>query len=137
MIEEYVETGKARIVFRDFPYNFPALIGSMVLRCLDDDIRYQYTEALYQLQSTWVLSENAKTIQELYKIMQSGGMSKNQFDNCIKNAELENQLLEEVINVQKEYKIKSTPSFIINGILLEGNKPLKDFRQIIDKILSE
>jgi len=39
--------------------------------------------------------------------------------------------------VQKEFKIKSTPSFIINGNLLQGNKSIKDFRQIIDKILSE
>ena len=42
-----------------------------------------------------------------------------------------------LINAQSEFNIKSTPSFLINGILLEGNKPIKDFRQIIDKILSE
>ena len=38
---------------------------------------------------------------------------------------------------EKEFKIKSTPSFIINGNLLQGNKSIKAFRQIIDKILSE
>ena len=135
--KEFVDTGKAKIVFRDFPFNYPALLGSMVLRCVPNNIRYQYTNALYQLQSKWVVRENAKTKQELYKIMQSGGMTKENFNNCIENVELENEILKEVMNAQSEFNIKSTPSFIINGILLEGNKPIKEFRQIINKILSE
>jgi protein-disulfide isomerase len=38
---------------------------------------------------------------------------------------------------QKEFNIKSTPSFVVNGNIVEGNKNIKEFRQIIDKILSE
>ena len=135
--KEFVDTGKVKIVFRDFPFNYPALLGSMLLRCVPKDIRYQYSNVLYQLQSKWVVRENAKTTQELYKIMQSGGMTKEEFNQCIEDVDLENEILQGVIEAQKEYNIKSTPSFIVNGILLEGNKPIKDFRQIIDKILSE
>ena len=43
----------------------------------------------------------------------------------------------DLMAAQSEFNIKSTPSFLINGILIEGSKPIKDFRQIIDKILSE
>ena len=137
LIEEFVDTGKAKIVFRDFPFNYPALLGSMVLRCVPEDIRYEYTNALYQLQSQWVVRENAKTTKELYKIMQSGGMTKEKFNKCIDNVDLENEILHGVMAAQSEFNIKSTPSFIINGILIEGNKPIKDFRQIIEKILSK
>ncbi len=137
LIKEFVDTGKARIVFRDFPFNYPALLGSMVLRCVPEDIRYQYSNALYHLQSKWVLRENSKTTQELYKIMQSGGMTKERFNECIDNVELENEILNGLMAAQSEFNIKSTPSFLINGILIEGNKAIKDFRQIIDKILSE
>jgi len=56
---------------------------------------------------------------------------------CISNVELENEILQGLIAAQNEFNIKSTPSFIINGTLFEGNKDIKDFRQIIDKILSE
>ena len=135
--EEFVDTGIAKIVFRDFPFNYPALLGSMVLRCVPEDIRFQYSNALYKLQSKWVVRENAKSTQELYKIMQSGGMTKEEFNQCIRDVDLENEILQGVISAQSEFNIKSTPSFIINGILLEGNKPIKDFRQIINKILSE
>jgi len=135
--KEYVDTEKVRFVFRDFPFNYPALLGSMVLRCIPEDVRYDYMNALFQLQPTWVSGNNDKTIQELYKIMQSGGMKKEEFSSCISNKDLEEEILQGVINAQNEYNIRSTPSFLINGILVEGNKTIKEFRQIIDKILSE
>ena len=137
LIKEYVDTGKARIVFRDFPFNYPALLGSMVLRCIPEDVRYDYMNALFQLQQKWVVRENAKSAQELYKIMQSGGMTKEEFETCTNNVELENTILQALIAAQNEFNIQSTPSFLINGNLVEGNKSIKEFRQIIDKILSE
>jgi len=134
---EYIDTGKVRLVFRDFPFNYPALLGSMVIRCIPDDVRYDYMNALYMLQKNWVVRENSITKKELYKIMQSGGMTKQEFETCISNIEIENEILEGVMAAQKEFNIRSTPSFLINGNLVEGNKNIKEFRQIIDKILSE
>ena len=135
--KEYIDTGKVRIVFRDYPFNYPALLGSMVLRCIPENYRYDYMNALFKLQTDWVNKKNKKTIQELYKIMQSGGMTKDEYDACIYNTELENEILKGVMEAQKQFNIKSTPSFIINGKLIEGNKSIKEFRQIIDKILSQ
>jgi len=137
LIDEYVTTGKIRIIFRDFPFNYPALMGSMVLKCIDQDIRYQYTTALYQLQSMWVVQENKESKKELYKIMQSGGMTKDQFNACLANKDLENSILQGLMDAQDEFNINTTPSFLINGKLIEGNKSIKNFRKIIDKILNE
>ena len=135
--KEYIDTGKVRMVFRDYPFNYPALLGSMVLRCIPENYRYDYMNALFKLQPDWVNKKNKKTIQELYKIMQSGGMTKEEYDACIYNTELEYEILEGVMEAQNQFNIKSTPSFIINGKLIEGNKSIKEFRQIIDKILSQ
>ena len=135
--KEYIDTGKVKMVFRDYPFNYPALLGSMVLRCIPENYRYDYMNALFKLQPDWVNKKNKKTIQELYKIMQSGGMTKDEYDACIYNTELENEILEGVMEAQNQFNIKSTPSFIINGKLIEGNKSIKEFRQIIDKILSQ
>ena len=134
---EYIDTGKVRLVFRDFPFNYPALAGSMMMRCIPNELRYDYMNALYKLQKKWVIRDSSKTRSELYKIMQSGGMQKEEFDTCLSDIELENDLLEGVMNAQKEFNIRSTPSFIINGVLYSGNKNIKEFRQIIDKILSQ
>ena len=134
---EYIDTGKVKYVFRDFPYNYPALLGSMVMRCIPSEVRYDYMNALYKLQNMWVVKENAITRQELYKIMQTGGMTKENFDICLIDVDLENKILQEVIAAQSEFNIQSTPSFLINGDLLEGDKSIKVFRQILDKILSD
>ena len=137
LIEEYVNSGKVKIVFRHFPFNYPALLGSMVLHCVPNDVRFDYTEALYFLQKKWVVKENKKTKQELFKIMQSGGMTKDKFDECISNTEIENSIIQKLVAVQNEYEIKSTPSFLINGQLLEGNKPIDSFRKIIESELQK
>ena len=135
--KEYIDTGKVKMVFRNFPFNYPALLGSMVLQCIPEDVKYDYMNALYQLQPNWVVRENAKSTKELFKIMQSGGMTKEEFDACISNKEIEEKILQKVISAQNEFNIRSTPSFLINGNLIEGNKSIKEFRQIINKILSE
>jgi len=134
---EYIDTGKVKFIFRDFPFNYPALAGSMMMRCISEDVRYEYMNGLYKLQKSWVFRDHAKTRAELYKIMQSGGMLQNEFDACLSDTNLENDLLEGVMNAQREFNIRSTPSFIINGVLYSGNKNIKEFRQIIEKILSQ
>ncbi len=134
---EFIDTGKVKFVFRDFPFNYPALAGSMIVSCVPNEVRYEYMNALYKLQKSWVFKDIAKTKAELYKIMQSGGMQQDEFDACLSDINLENDILEGVMNAQKEFNIRSTPSFIVNGVLYSGNKNIKEFRQIIDKILSQ
>ncbi len=134
---EYIDTGKVRFVFRDFPFNYPALAGSMIVSCVPDEVKYDYMNALYKLQKSWIKREHSETRAELYKIMQSGGMQQEEFDACLSDINLENDILEGVMSAQREFNIRSTPSFIVNGVLYSGNKNIKEFRQIIDKILSQ
>ena len=68
---EYIDTGKVRFVFRDFPFNYPALAGSMIVGCVPEDVKYQYMNALYKLQNNWIRREHSDTRKELYKIMQN------------------------------------------------------------------
>ena len=137
VIEEYVNTGKVKFVFRDFPFNYPALLGTMLLRCIPNEIRLEYSKSLYAFQKRWVVRDNKKSTEELFKIMQSGGMTKNDFNNCIEDKDLENEIVQQLMEVQNEFKIQSTPSFLINGLLVEGYKSIANFRKIIEKELSK
>ena len=47
IIDEYISTGKVKLIFRDFPLNYPALLGSMILQCVDSNIRYEYLSAIF------------------------------------------------------------------------------------------
>ena len=107
------------------------------MSCSPSNVRYDYMNALYKLQKSWVMREHKDTRSELYKIMQSGGMQQDEFDACLSDLKMENYILEGVMNAQREFNIRSTPTFVINGIIYSGNKNIKEFRQIIDKILSQ
>ena len=64
--KEFIDTGKVKFIFRDFPFNYPALAGSMILRCVPEDVRYEYMNGLYKLQNSWVNRDHSKTRSELY-----------------------------------------------------------------------
>ena len=57
---EYIDTGKVKFVFRDFPFNYPALAGSMMMRCIPSEVKYDYMNALYKLQKSWVFRDQGK-----------------------------------------------------------------------------
>ena len=79
------------------------------------------------------MKENSKEL--LFNIVETGGMSKEDFESCLSDKELETKILNNQISANKELKIKTTPSFLINGRLVEGNKSLETFRQVFDSIL--
>jgi len=132
--EEYIDTGKVKLVFRDFPFNMPALQGSMITRCIDKEFYFKYLDALFALQRVWAMAADTK--EALFKVMNNSGMTREEFDLCLNNKDLENKILSHQLEAQKEFRIKSTPSFIINGKLLEGNKSINTFRKTFDNILS-
>ena len=136
LIKEYVDTNKIKIVFRDFPLNYPALMASMVLQCITQEIRYEYLSALFILQSKWAKPEHDIVKKELFKIFQTGGMTKDQFNKCLDNKDIEQKILQGLVDAQNEYNLSTTPSFLINDTLLEGNKSFMNFKEIIDNYLA-
>ena len=73
---------------------------------------------------------------QIDKIFQTGGMTKKPFDECLMNKEVETKILQNIMDAQNEFNINTTPSFVINGNLIAGNKP-KELRKIIDKLLKD
>ena len=132
--KEYIDTGKVKLVFRDFPFNLPALQGSMITRCVGEELYFKYLNALFSLQRQWAKSKGSR--ESLFKILNNSGMSKEEFDKCLNDKDLENKILSHQLKAQKNLNIRTTPSFVINGKLLEGNKSIETFREIFDNILS-
>ena len=132
--KEYIDTGKVKLIFRDFPFNLPALQGSMITKCVGEDLYFKYLDALFSLQKKWVKSKGSR--ESLFNILSNTGMTKEEFDGCLNNKDLENKILSHQIRAHEEFNIKTTPSFIINGRLIEGNKSIDTFRKTFDSILS-
>ena len=130
--KNHIEKGEVRFIFREFPLDKLSMATSMLARCVDSSISLAFIDILFQNRNKWY-SDNA--LAELKNLSKQAGLSSEDFDQCLNDQELLDQLILQKENGIKEFQINSTPSFIINGNVISGNKPYSYFKSEIEKIL--
>jgi len=133
----YIDTGKVRFVFRQFP-TAPARLavgGEAIARCQTDDEGYfAFLDLLFEKQRFWVLSQNPG--QALRDLSSTMGISPEQFDSCIAYPQTITRIQEVGEHAVDTWAITGTPSFIINGDFAKNIRTLDDFAKIIDPIVA-
>lgn len=132
--KNYIETGEVKFIFREFPLDKLAMATSMLARCVDNEISMAFIEILFKNRDKWI-SENA--LNELKNFSKQAGLDSNEFDACLNNQQLLDDLIAGKEKAIEDYKINSTPSFIINGEVVSGNKPYSFFKSKIEQILAK
>jgi len=128
--KKWIDTGKAKLVLRDYPLDEPALRAAMIARCAPPDRFYAYVDTFFGAQEKWVTARDYRDA--LARLVKLGGMSRDEFDNCLKNTALENKIVEGRLIASKELDVNSTPTFFINGTKFTGAPTVEEF----DKVLS-
>ncbi len=117
MKKKYVDTGKVRFVFREFPLDPLAAAGSMLARCAGNDKYFPMIEALFAQQRDWVVQ---KPLQPLFAIARQAGFTQQTFDECLANQQLLGGIEEARARAASKFNVTSTPTFFINGKLVRG-----------------
>ena len=131
----YIDTGKAYLVFSDFPLNAPALHASMVARCLPEDKYFDFISMLFARQEEWAFDANYLTF--LKSAATENGLSASAFKACLDSKELQDGIVNRVRAVQTQWQIDSTPSFVINNKnIISGALPFADFEIKMNEALS-
>jgi protein-disulfide isomerase len=130
--KEFIDTGKVRLVYRDFPLDRIALAGSMIAQCSGRDRYFGFLQVLFQSQSQWVRASNP--IEALAQIARLGGVTQAEVDACLKNEAQEKAILQKRLDASNRYKINSTPTLIINGRKFPGGLSLPHFKAVLDGI---
>jgi protein-disulfide isomerase len=129
---KYIDTGKARLIFREFPFDPRAEAGFMLARCSNDNY-FPMIDVLFKQQQNWASVDNAKNA--LLQISKLAGFSQESFEACL----TDQKLLDDVRAVQKrgseEFKVDSTPTFFINGNTYKGALTIAEMSAIIDGML--
>jgi protein-disulfide isomerase len=135
--QEYLQTGKASLVFRDFPLNGPdSVLAAEASHCAKDQGKFwEYHDELYKNWdgelTGWVNRES------LSRFAQTVGLDLEQFNSCLDSAKYRQQVLDAYEFGQK-IGINATPSFlIISGekiVKITGNQPIDVFRKTLDRI---
>lgn len=137
IIQQFVDTGKANFVFRDFPLNGPAsVLAAQAAYCAGDQNRYwQYHDELY---NNWA-GENTGWVNQksLDQFASTVGLDLAVFDKCMSDKKYEQKVLD---NQQfgEKLGVDSTPSFIIFSdkkvATVVGAQPYSVFKQALDNI---
>jgi protein-disulfide isomerase len=132
--KKYVETGKVRFVFREFPLDPRAGAASMLARCAGPDKFFQMIEVLFKRQEQWAFIKGSP-IEELKSMARQTGMSEEAFNTCV-NDKKTLEAMEVIRNRGSEqYGVASTPTFFINGKKLTGGQDLAAFDKLIEPLL--
>ncbi len=129
--KDYIDTGKIRFIFREFPHNQPALAAFMLARCAPKEKYFPLIDMFFEQQDTWL----AAPLEGLQKIAQLAGFTKESFDACLKNEEVAKGIIAVRDKAEKEFGVDSIPTFFINGELLKGETSIEEFRKRIDPLL--
>ena len=135
--EEYIDKGLVRFEHHGFPLDLAALNAELIVRChTDSNKKFQLLGEIYKKQSQWAVGSDINVINEsIKKIGLDSGLKNNKMDECLKNETAQDQILNERIEAQKQYKIQSTPTIYINKKKYKGKHKYAPFKKAIDKLL--
>tara|TARA_B100000965_G_scaffold387069_1_gene389981 strand:+ start:461 stop:1123 length:663 start_codon:yes stop_codon:yes gene_type:complete len=121
----------------DFPLNQAAFYASIVASC-DLSVRPNYIDSVYENYDVWT---KAETPEDIINLLNSyglqHGLDEDQLDTCLKDEELQNKLLSLQVDSQNIFGVESTPTFIVGGEKVQGNRPASEFIKIISKKLNQ
>ena len=133
--EAFIDTGKIRYVFREFPLDIKAAAGSMLSRCIAKDDAAKYfavTELLFKTQDEWVMKDTAAS---LTRIGKQAGLSQEQVEACLKDQALLDKIAADQKFANEVLKVNSTPTFFINGEKVTGETSFEEFSKKITPLL--
>lgn len=130
--KRYIDTGKVRYIFREFPFDKVAAAGFMLARCAGKDRYMAVVETLFAKQGEWVVEQPRAPLENIAKQL---GFTDETFKQCLTNQKVLDDI-EAVRNraVQK-LGVNSTPTFFINGKKLTGDVPIDTLAKEIDPYL--
>ncbi|MDR3435958.1 DsbA family protein [Telmatospirillum sp.] len=125
---EWLDTGKAKLIFRDLPWDPLAQATAMISHCSGDRY-FAFLNTFFRTQEQWARSQQPLTA--IKTIAKLGGMSEDQVDKCIADNGLLNEINARKDDGMKRYNVDSTPSFIINGKLYSGDMTYDEFAKLL------
>ena len=133
----YIDTGKIRYIFREFPLDIKAAAGSMLARCIAKDDAAKYfavVDVLFKQQMDWAYGKTSTT-DGLTRIGKQAGLSQDQVDSCLKDQALLDKIAADQKYAADILKVNSTPTFFINGDVIKGEASFDVFDAKIKSLL--
>ncbi len=131
--KRYIDTGKVKYIFREFPLDQLAVAGSLLARCAGGgDKYYAMIELLFEQQDKWVVRQPLPQLMDLAK---QAGFTQATFDACLKDQDMFNKIVQTREQASKDFKVESTPTLFINGEKISGAITIEELEKKIEPLL--
>jgi protein-disulfide isomerase len=130
--KRYIDTGKVKYIFREFPLDPLAAGAAMLARCAPEDKFYPLIETLFQMQRTWAVE---KPIPPLMAIAKQAGFTEQSFNACLSDQKMLDQIQTEQKRATDKFGVNSTPTIFVNGKKQVGASSIEDLAKVIDPLL--
>ena len=131
--EKYIDTGKVRLVFREFPLERTAFWASIIARCAGEKRYFAFIDVFFKKQQAWYSAEDP--FEALTRIARLGGLSAKDAEACREDKALGDYILQIRLDGERDHGIDSTPSFVIDGKTYRGVLTLEQIERIIAPLL--
>jgi protein-disulfide isomerase len=128
-----IDSGKAKLVFRDYPLDALALRAAMLVRCAGSERAFGMIDLLFQRQVQWATAQEPRA--GLLAIANQAGLSEADFNACMNNQQVQDAVVQSRVTAEQAYKIQSTPSFLINGRLIVGAPTPEQLVELVDAVV--
>jgi protein-disulfide isomerase len=131
---KYIDTGKVRLIMREFPLDDRATGAAMLARCAGEGKTFPLISALFARQEEWAFVPKENFVPELAKIARQAGFTDESLRACLGDQALMDKVLTVRGRGNEEFGVNSTPTFFINGKRLAGGS-IEDFDKAIEPLL--
>ncbi|MBU3655581.1 MAG: DsbA family protein [Alphaproteobacteria bacterium] len=130
----YIDTGKVRWVVRDYPLDGVALRAAVAARCADPAQFFTLIDLLYHEQAKWAGDRDPQTAVMRYARL--SGLNDDKLKTCNQGDRITNQILAKRQVADTNFKIQSTPSFVVGNEMVIGARDYATFEAAINKALA-
>ncbi len=133
--KKYIDTGKVRFVYREFPLDNLAAAVSMLARCAGGDKTFPLIQTFYAKQAEWAFTQG-NPVPKLFDIAKQAGFTQESFDKCLTDQKLLDQITAQRTRASDTFGVNATPTFFINGKKLPETPTLEAFDKVIEPLLA-
>ena len=133
--KKYIDTGKVRYIFREFPLDNLAAAASMLARCAGGDKAFPLIETFYAKQADWAFA-SGNPVPKLFDIAKQAGFTQESFDKCLTDQKLLDQITAQRTRASDTFGVSATPTFFINGKRLQEAPTMEAFDKVIEPLLA-
>lgn len=130
---EYIETGKVRFLFREFPLDPVATAAFMLARCAPEDKYFEVVDAMFADQRKWAFTNDPYN--SLLNFAKQIGFTQESFDSCLQNQELLDGINAVRERASNSFGVNSTPTFFVNGERVNGAITVEQLDEALQKHL--